>query len=327
MPIQSRAARFSEFGAPEVIRVETIEVPDPGPGEVLVRHTVSGLNYQDTYHRSGAYAVPLPSGLGTEAAAVVERLGPKVRGLKRGDRVCYAGGMPGSYSQYRIFPAERLVKIPAGISDEQAAAVLLKGMTVEYLFERCAPVKKGQMALFWAAAGGVGLLAGAWARHRGVRLIGVAAGDEKCALAKKHGYFKVIDRKREDVLARVKEITRGAGVPAVFDSAGQATFETSLNALAPRGMFVSFGATTGKLPPIDAGTLQKHGSLYFTRPTLVTYVAKRAELEASAKAVFDLVKKRVIKVEIGQRYALDDVVQAHRDLEAGRTRGSTLITP
>jgi NADPH2:quinone reductase len=224
-------------------------------------------------------------------------------------------------------PADRMIKIPDFISDEQAAAILMKGTTSEYLLNRCYPVKSGQYALFLAAAGGVGLVAGQWGKALGAKMIGVAGGAEKCKLAAEHGYAHVIDRKSEDIAARVREITGGAGVPVVYDSLGKATFDISLKCLAPRGYFVSFGTTTGAPPPVEAATLQKMGSLYFTRPTLVTYTAKREDLLASAAAVFDMVKKGAIKILIGQRYRLADVAKAHGDLEGGRTKGSSILVP
>ena len=325
--MQTTLVRFHQPGGPEVLKLETVEVVAPGAGEALIRHTAIGLNYMDVYHRSGAYPLPLPSPCGGEAAGVVEAVGTGVSDIAPGDRVVYAGGAPGAYAQRRLFPAARLVKIPDGVSDEIAAAVLLKGMTVEYLLNRCVQPASGSMALMYAAAGGVGLLAGQWARDMGVKLIGVVSGADKAALAREAGYFAVIDRSRDDVLARVKELTGGAGVPIVYDSVGKATFETSLKCLSPRGYFVSFGTTTGAPPPVEAATLQKLGSLYFTRPTLVTYTASREELVASAGAVFDRVRKGVLKPHIGKRYALADIVQAHADLEGGRTAGSSIVIP
>jgi NADPH2:quinone reductase len=327
MTMQARAVRFATPGGPEVLTLETIELGDPGAGEVLVRHKAIGLNYQDTYHRSGLYPLPLPSGVGTEAAGIVEKVGADVKELKVGDRVTYVGGAVGAYADLRNVQAARVVKIPEGITEEQAAALMLKGMTVEYLLNRCFPVKTGEYVLFYAASGGVGLFAGQWGRHLGARMIGVAAGTEKCRLARENGYTEVIDRTKEDIVERVKAITGGAGVPVVYDSVGKATFDASLKCLKPRGYFVSFGTTTGAPPPVEAATLQKLGSLYFTRPTLVTYTAARAELVASANAVFDLVKRGVLRINIGQRYALADAVKAHADLEAGRTVGSSVLIP
>lgn len=325
--MKANVIRCATQGNPEVMRMETVDLGDPGPGEVLVRQTAIGLNFMDIYHRGGQYPLPMPSGVGVEAAGVVEKAGANVSDLKAGDRVGYAGGAPGAYADYRIMPADRMIKLPDFISDEQAVACMMKGMTAEYLLNRCYPLQAGQHALFLAAAGGVGLVAGQWGKALGARMIGVAGGAEKCKLAAAHGYAHVIDRKSEDIVARVKEITGGAGVPVVYDSLGKATFDISLNCLAPRGYFVSFGTTTGAPPPVEAATLQKMGSLYFTRPTLVTYAAKREDLLASAAAVFDMVKKGAIKPLIGQRYRLADAVKAHGDLEGGRTKGSSILVP
>lgn len=325
--MQAKTVRIHSQGSPDVLRVELLPMPQPGPGEVLIRQTAIGLNFQDIYHRSGMYPLPLPSGLGTEAAGVVEALGQGVDTLRVGDRVCYGGGPPGGCASHRTYPAARLVKTPDAVTDEQAAAILMKGMTVEYLLNRCYPVQRGESVLFHAAAGGIGLLAGQWGRHLGARMIGVAGGADKCRLALDNGYAECIDRLGEDVGERVRALTDGRGVPVVYDSVGKASFEQSLHALAPRGFFVSFGTTTGGPPPVEAGTLQKLGSLYFTRPTLVTYTADPKELQASAKAVFDLVAAGVLQAITHQRYAIDDIATAHRDLEAGRTTGSTLIIP
>jgi NADPH2:quinone reductase len=314
-------------GGPEVLTLEELVLAEPSAGEALVRQTAVGVNYLDVYHRSGYYPLPTPSGVGSEAAGVVERVGPGVTEVKVGDRVAYAGGSPGSYASHRNMPAARLVKIPDGVPDDIAAAVLLKGMTVEYLLNRCYPLKAGEAALFYAAAGGVGLLAGQWGRHIGARMIGVAAGADKCQLAKDNGYTDVIDRTKESIVDRVKAITAGTGVPVVYDSVGKATFEASLNSLKPRGYFVSFGTTTGAPPPVEAGTLQKHGSLYFTRPTLVTYTASREDLVKSATAVFDLVTRGILKVHVGRKYPLGEAARAHADLEAGKTVGSSLLIP
>ncbi|CAM5207492.1 NADPH2:quinone reductase OS=Castellaniella defragrans OX=75697 GN=HNR28_000488 PE=4 SV=1 [Castellaniella defragrans] len=324
---KARVVRIHAQGGPEVLKVETVDIDPPGAGQALVRQTAIGLNYQDIYHRSGHYPLNLPSGLGTEAAGVVEQVGAGVTGLAPGDRVCYGGGAPGAGATYRVVPADRLIRIPDAVSDEQAAAVIMKGMTVEYLLNRCYPVQRGQTVLFHAAAGGVGLLAGQWGAHLGARMIGVASGAEKVALAKANGYAECIDRRAEDVAARIRELTGGQGVPVVYDSVGKDTFDLSLHALAPRGYFVSFGTTTGAPPPVEAATLQKMGSLYFTRPTLVTYNARTEDLRASAAAVFDLVAKGILKVLIHQRFALADIAQAHQALEAGQTMGSTIILP
>lgn len=311
------------------MQIDTLELPEPGAGEALVRNTAIGLNFQDVYQRSGFYPLPLPSGIGTEAAAVVEQCGPGVTGLKPGDRVCYAGGPIGAYADRRIIPADRLVKIPGAVTDEQAAASMLKGMTVEYLLNRTFPMRAGQYALFYAAAGGVGLIAGQWGKAIGAKLIGVVSGAEKVKLAREHGYAEVIDRTKEKVVDRVKAITAGAMLPVVYDSVGKATFEDSINSLAPRGFFVSFGAASGSPPPVEAGLLQRLGSLYFTRPTLYTYCSRREDLEASAEALFGMIAKGAVKVRISERYKMElaDVKRAHSDLQSGRTVGSSIIIP
>ncbi len=320
--------RIHRTGGPEVLQMDDLDLADPGPGEVTLKQTAIGLNFQDIYTRSGAYPCPLPSGLGTEAAGVIVKLGPGVTEFQVGDRACYAGGPAlGAYASHRNYPAARLLKSPDFMSDEQLAAVMLKGMTVEYLMQRCYPVKAGQYVLMHAAAGGVGLLAGQWGRHLGARMIGVAGGAEKVALALQHGYEFCIDRTREDIASQVRAITSGAGVPVVYDSVGKDSFEASLASLQPRGYFVSFGATTGLPPAVEAPTLQKLGSLYFTRPTLTTYNADTAELRASADAVFELFRLGALRVPIQQRYALSDVAQAHRDLQSGRTTGSSVLLP
>jgi NADPH2:quinone reductase len=326
--MKTQAVRFHAPGGPEVLKFEELDLPDPAAGEVRIRHTAIGLNFQDIYARSGAYPFPLPSGLGTEAAGVVEAVGPGVTDFQVGERVCYISGpVLGACATHRNYPAARLLKSPAHMSDEQLAAMMLKAMTVEYLMQRCYAVKPGQFVLWHAAAGGVGLLAGQWGRHIGARMIGVAAGPQKCQLALDNGYEFCIDRLSEDVAARVKEITGGAGVPVVYDSVGKNSFDQSLASLAPRGYFVSFGTTTGAPPPVPAATLQKMGSLYFTRPTLVTYTASTAELRDSAQAVFDLVAQGALKVSILQRFAMSDIARAHAELESGRTTGSSVLIP
>lgn len=323
-----QAVRIQQAGGPEVLTIENMELAAPGEGEVQIRHTAIGLNFQDIYTRSGQYPAPMPSGLGTEAVGMVEAVGPGVKDFKVGDRVCYASGpVLGACATHRNYPAARLLHAPAHMKDDEIAAVLLKGMTVEYLMQRCYPVKAGQFVLMHAAAGGVGLLAGQWGKHLGARMIGVAAGPEKVKLALANGYEFCIDRLSEDVVARVKEITQGAGVPVVYDSVGKNSFDQSLNSLAPRGFFISFGTTTGAPPPVAAGTLQKMGSLYFTRPTLVTYTASTEDLRHSAAALFDMFAKKALRVSINQRYALKDVAKAHADLESGRTTGSSVLIP
>jgi NADPH2:quinone reductase len=323
-----KAVRIYAAGGPEVLKIENLELPDPAQGEVRIRHTAIGLNFQDIYARSGQYPAPMPTGLGTEAVGVVEGVGQGVADFKVGDRVCYASGpVLAACATHRNYPAARLLHAPAHMQDEQIAAALLKGMTVEYLMERCYPVQKGQFVLMHAAAGGVGLLAGQWGKHLGAHMIGVAAGPEKVKLALANGYAYCLDRLTDDIPARVKEITGGVGVPVVFDSVGKNSFDQSLNSLAPRGYFVSFGTTTGAPPPVPASTLQKMGSLYFTRPTLVTYTASTEDLRHSASAVFDLFAKGALKITINQRYALADVAKAHADLESGRTSGSSVLIP
>lgn len=325
--MKSRVIVMQEQGAPSVMQQDVVELDPPGAGEVLLRQTAIGLNYMDIYQRSGYYTLDMPSGLGLEGAGVIEAVGEGVDDFKTGDRAAYGGSAPGGYAEYRNMPAARLVKVPDSITDEQAAAVMLKGMTAEYLLNRTYPVKAGEAVLFWAAAGGVGLLAGQWGKEIGARMIGIAGGPEKCALARAHGYETVIDRKTEDVVARVKELTGGAGVPVVYDSVGKATFDQTMDCLSPRGYFISFGATSGSPSPVIAADLQHRGSLYFCRPTLKTYTESREELVNSATAVFSMIEKGAIKVEINQHYPLSGIVQAHTDLEAGRTSGATIITP
>jgi NADPH2:quinone reductase len=326
--MKARTVRIHAAGGPEVLKIEDLELPAPAAGEVTIRHTAIGFNFQDVYTRSGAYPAPMPTGLGTEAAGVVEKVGPGVSGFAPGDRVCYASGPAlGACASHRNYPVARLLHSPDFMEDEQIAAILLKGMTVEYLMQRCYPVMPGQYVLMHAAAGGVGSLAGQWGRHIGARMIGVAGGADKVAQAKASGYEFCIDRKTEDIAARVKEITGGAGVPVVYDSVGKDSFDASLNSLAPRGYFVSFGTTTGAPPPVAASTLQKMGSLYFTRPTLVTYTASSQDLHDSAAAVFDLFQRGALKISINQRYKLEEVARAHADLEGGRTTGSSVILP
>lgn len=323
-----QAVRFHNTGGPEVLQLDELELPEPGAGEVRIRHTAIGLNFQDIYARSGQYPSALPSGLGTEAVGVVEAVGEGVTDFKAGDRVCYASGpVLGACATHRNYPAARLLHAPSHMKDEEIAAVLLKGMTVEYLLQRCYPVKAGQFVLMHAAAGGVGLLAGQWGHALGATMIGVAAGPEKVQLARANGYAHCIDRLNEDIPARVKEITGGAGVQVVYDSVGKDSFDASLNSLAPRGYFVSFGTTTGAPPPVAAATLQKMGSLYFTRPTLVTYTASNEDLRQSAAAVFEMFRRGVLKISINQRYALKDLARAHADLQGGRTTGSSVILP
>src|SRR5437016_832258 len=321
------AIRFSETGGPEVLKWEEVSVGQPGPGEARVRHTAIGLNYVETYYRSGLYKVPLPSGLGTEAAGVVEAVGSGVTDIKVGDRVAYCGGPQGAYSEVRVMPADRLVILPDGIPDRTAATVMLKGLTTQYLLRQTYPLKGGETILFHAAAGGVGLIACQWARALGVKVIGTVGSDDKAEIAKAHGCAHTIVYTRENFVERVKEITSGKGVPVVYDGVGKDTFPASLDCLSPRGMFVSFGNSSGPIAAFDILLLSQKGSLYATRPTLVTYTATRAALLAMAAEMFGLVKAGKIVSEARQTYPLKNAAQAHRDLEARKTTGSTLLLP
>jgi NADPH2:quinone reductase len=321
-----KAIRFHKPGGAEVLVYEDVSVGNPGPDEARVKNNAIGLNFIDTYHRSGLYPLAMPSGVGLEAAGVVEAVGSNVTWVKAGDRVAYAGGPPGAYSEVRLIPAHRLVKIPDGISDQTAAAAMLKGLTVQYLIRRTYKVQSGQTVLFHAAAGGVGLIAGQWLKALGVNAIGTAGSDEKAKLAKAHGYAQTIVYTKEDFAPRVKEITGGKGVPVVYDSVGKDTFTGSLDCLEPRGMLVVFGNGSGPVTGVDLNVLAK-GSYYVTRPSLVTYTAKREDLEASAAELFDVIKSGKVKIEINQTYALKDAAQAHRDLESRKTTGSTVLLP
>jgi len=323
---KATVVRFFAPGGPEVMTFDTVDLADPAPGEVQIRQTAIGLNFQEIYQRSGAYKMPSPSGLGNEAAGVIEKLGPGVTGFAAGERVYYGGGEAGAYTDRRNYPAGRLIKIPDDVSDELAVATLFKGMTVEYLINRCYALKPGEKAVFYAASGGVGILAGQWGRHLGAQMIGIAGGADKCKLALANGYAHAIDRHSEDIVARVREISPG-GVPVVFDSVGKASFEATLRCLAPRGYFVSFGASSGPPPPIEASRLREAGALYFTRPAHNVYTATRAELDASAGAVLSLLQKGVLRPHIHARYPLADAARAHADLEAGRTVGSSILVP
>ncbi len=324
--MQTRAIRFSEHGGPEVLRLEEVELGEPGPGEALVRQTAVGLNFIDIYHRSGLYSVPqLPSGLGTEGAGVIEALGEGVHDLEVGQRVAYATGPLGAYAERRVVPAHRLVPLPDAIDDATAAAAMLKGMTVEYLIRRTYAVRAGDTVLWHAAAGGVGLIAMQWLAHLGATILGTVSSDEKAELARAHGCHHTIVYTREDFVARVREITGGAMVPVVYDSVGRATFPASLDCLRPRGMFVGFGNASGKPEPFDMQLLSLTGSLYLTRPTLFTYTSAREELRASARALFDVIESGAVKIAIHQRYALADAAEAHRALASRATTGSTIL--
>lgn len=322
-----KAIRVHEPGGAEKMLFEDVELPDPGPGQARIRHTAVGLNFIDVYHRTGLYPQPAPYGVGMEGAAVVEALGDGVDHIAVGDRVAYAAPPPGSYSEARVVDAWKMVKVPDAIDDETAAAMMLKGMTVEYLVHRTFECQAGQTVLFHAAAGGVGLIAGQWLKALGVRAIGTAGGPEKVKLALAHGYDEVIDYNAEDFPARVKELTGGQGVPVVYDSVGQATCEGSLDCLQPRGLYVTFGNASGPIENFAPAVLAAKGSLYMTRPTLMTYTATRADLELSAGRVMDMVSSGKVKIEVNQRYALKDAPQAHRDLEGRKTTGQTVLLP
>jgi NADPH2:quinone reductase len=321
------AIRIHQTGGPEVMQWEEVSVGNPGPGEARVRHTAVGLNYIDTYHRSGLYKLPLPTGIGSEAAGVVEAVGAGVTDVKVGDRVAYSGGPIGAYCEARLMPVERLVKLPDGISDRVAATLMLKGLTVQYLLRQTYPLKSGETILLQAAAGGIGLIACQWARALGVTVIGTVGSDDKAALAKANGCTHTIVYTRENFVERVKELTGGKGVPVVYDAVGKDTFPASLDCLSPRGLFVSFGNASGSLPPFDILLLSQKGSLYVTRPTLFTYTAKRADLLKMADEMFSMVLSGKIKNDARQTYPLKDAGQAHRDLQSRKTTGSTVLLP
>ena len=322
-----KAIRIHQQGGPEVLKWEDVQVGDPGPGEARVRHKACGLNFLDVYQRSGLYKIALPAGMGNEAAGVVEAVGAGVTHVKAGDRVAYSGGASGAYSEVRVMPADRLVSLPESISFEAGAAMMLKGLTAQYLLKQTYKVRAGETVLWHAAAGGVGLIACQWLKALGVTVIGTAGSVEKCALAKAHGAEHCIDYRKENFVERVKAFTGGKGVPVVYDSVGKDTFAGSLDCLQPRGLMVSFGNASGAVPPFELGQLAAKGSLYITRPTLVTYTAKRDDLVAGAKDLFDVVSSGKVKIEINHRYALKDAAQAHRDLEGRKTTGSTILVP
>ena len=324
---QVKAIRINKNGGPEVMELVDVQLGEPGPGEALVRHHAIGVNYIDVYFRTGLYPQPLPAGIGMEGAGVVEKVGPGVTHVKPGDRVAYSGRPPGAYSQARVMPAEILVILPDELSFEQGAAMMLQGLTVQYLLNDTYKVKKGDTVLFHAAAGGVGLFACQWLKAIGATMIGTVGSPEKAALAKAHGCDHTILYREEDFVQRVKEITGGKGVPVVYDSIGKDTFMQSLDCLSPRGMMVTFGNASGPVPPLDLSILGGKGSLKVTRPTLMTYVHNRALLEPMAADLFQMVISGKVKIEINQRYALADAAQAHRDLEGRNTTGSTILIP
>jgi NADPH:quinone reductase len=323
-----KAIRVHKTGGPEVMQWEDVPVGDPGEGQARIRHTAIGVNFIDTYHRSGLYPLPsMPGGLGSEGAGVVEAVGKGVTHIKAGDRVAYAGGPPGSYAEARLMPADRLVKLPGGIDDPGAAAMMLKGMTVQYLIRRTYRVQPGDTVLFHAAAGGVGLIACQWLKALGATVIGTVGSEEKAKLVKAHGCDHTILYSQEDVAKRVRELTGGKGVPVVYDSVGKSTVQGSLDSLRPLGLWVSFGNSSGPVPPFEIGILAQKGSLYLTRPTLFTYTATRADLEATAKELFDIVLSGKVKIETSRTYALKDAQQVHRDLEGRKTTGSIVMLP
>jgi NADPH2:quinone reductase len=323
----AKAIQFSRTGGPDVLEYVDVEVGAPGRGQARVRNHAIGINFIDVYFRTGLYPLDLPNGLGQEGAGVVEAVGEGVTHVAVGDRVAYAARPNGAYSEVRVMPADILLRLPDAIDFETAAAMMLQGMTVQYLLKRTYPVKAGDTILFHAAAGGVGLIACQWARALGVNLIGTVGSNEKAELAKAHGAAHVINYNTENFVERVKEITGGAKVPVVFDSIGKDTFIGSLDCLAPRGTMVSFGNSSGPVPPFALTELVSRGSLYVTRPTLVSYTATRAELEATAQDLFDIVASGQVKVTIGQRFPLAQAADAHRALEARKTTGSTILLP
>ena len=322
-----KSIRIHRAGGPEEMRFEELEIAAPAQGEVQLRHTAVGLNYIDVYDRSGLYPMPLPGGLGREAAGVVVAIGPKTKGFKKGDRVAYVHTQPGSYSEVRNVPASRLVKLPRNVSDEQAAALMLKGLTAEYLLRRTCRVQRGDWILVHAAVGGVGLILCQWAKALGAKVIGVVGSEAKAAMARRNGCRHVLVMGRDSLVESVKALTKGAGVKVVYDSVGKETFMDSLDCLAPLGMMVSYGNASGPPPAISPLELSKRGSLFLTRPSLFAYIAQRKDLDAAAKALFRVVTSKKVRLHIGQRYPLADAAQAHRDLEARKTTGSTVLVP
>lgn len=320
------AMRIHEHGGADKMRWETVDAGDPGPGQVRVRNTAVGLNFVDIYQRNGLYPMPLPFTLGSEGAGVVEAVGPKVKELKAGDRVAYSGPL-GAYAEVLLRPADRLVKIPSGIDEKSAAAMMLKGLTTQYLIRRTYRVKKGDTIVMHAAAGGVGQILCQWAKHLGATVIGTVGSDDKAELARKAGCKHVIVLSREKFSARVKEITKGKGVPVVYDGIGKDTFMDSLDCLQPLGLMVSFGNASGAVPPFNPGILAQKGSLFLTRPTLLHYAASREDLVKAARELFAVVKSGAVKIRVNQTYPLREAGQAQNDLEARKTTGSTVLIP
>ena len=321
------AIRIHAHGGPEVLRWEDVDSGEPGRGEVLIRQTAVGLNFLDVYERTGLYPVSLPAGLGREAAGVVESVGRGVRSLAPGDRVAYVSSKSGAYAQQRLMPADRLVRVPEGVSDRLAAAAMLKGLTAQFLLRRTWRVKRGEVVVIHAAAGGVGLIAVQWALSLGATVIGVVGSEAKAEVVRAHGCERVLVQGQDEIAARVHEMSGGAGAHVVYDSVGKDTFVASLDCLRPRGLMVSFGNSSGPVPPIAPLELSRRGSLYLTRPTLFNYIASRAELAAASRELFEVIGRGAVRIEIGRTYALQDVAQAHRDLEARRTVGSTVLLP
>ncbi len=322
----AKAVRYHKQGGPEVLQLDDVQVGEPGQGQVRIRHTAIGVNFVDTYQRSGLYPMQLPQVGGNEGAGVVEAVGAGVTDLKAGDRITYTG-LPGSYCEQRLVPAERMVKLPQGITEEQAASMLLKGLTVHYLIFTTYAVKKGDTVLWHAAAGGVGLIACQWLKQLGVTTIATAGSAEKLALAKAHGADHLINYSTENFAEKVKAITGGKGVPVVYDGVGKTTWEGSLDCLRPRGLMVTFGNASGAVPPVNLGILSSKGSLFVTRPTLATHIASRADLVERSNALFEVVKSGKVKIETTAKYKLADAAQAHRDLEGRKTTGSVVLIP
>lgn len=323
----TKAIRFDKAGGPEVMKWVDVEVGAPGKGEIRVKHHAVGLNFIDVYFRTGLYPMPLPGGLGMEGAGEVTAVGEGVTQFKPGDRVAYASRPPGAYAEERVMAVDYVVKLPDAIGDEDAASIMLQGLTAQYLLRRTYRVKPGDTVLIHAAAGGVGMIACQWAKALGATVIGTVGSDEKAELAKAHGCDHPIVYTRDNFTQRVREITNGAGVPVVYDSIGKDTYIASLDCLAPLGLFVSFGNSSGPLPPIDSSEFAGRGSLFFTRPTLFSYIAKRSDLDTMAAELFDVVASGKLKTNVRQRYALAEAGRAHEDLEARRTTGSTILLP
>ena len=322
----AKAVRYHKQGGPEVLQVDEVQVGEPGQGQVRIKHTAIGVNFVDTYQRSGLYPMQLPAVAGNEGAGVVEAVGAGVTDLKAGDRVAYTG-LPGSYCEQRVVPADRMVKLPQGVSEEVAASMMLKGLTVHYLIFTTYPVKHGETVLWHAAAGGVGLIACQWLKALGVTTIGTAGSAEKLALAQSHGADHLINYTTENFVEKVKAITGGKGVPVVYDSVGKTTWEGSLDCLRPRGLVVSFGNASGPVAPVNLGILAAKGSLYVTRPTLATHIASRADLVERSNALFEVVRSGKVKIETTAKYKLADAAQAHKDLESRKTTGSVILVP